>query len=257
MRSSSKWSLSLSLSGLPTKALYVHLLSSIIATCPAHIILDLITQTIFGDEYTSLSSLLCDLPHFPVTSSFFGRNIFLSTLFLNTISLGSSLNVRDQVWHLYKITYKSTVLYILIFVFLDRRMEDKIFCTKRLQRNYITWKYREYWRIPATRVSLQQGFTHTHRRILDGSKGRKLHSPPTPILFLPQYIFGFGVQVGQIKVIGVSANILRIGSSQSSPLPNLTVSPIKVPNTHSLFYPVSPPLPSFISQFTPVHSRSQ
>jgi hypothetical protein len=40
----------------------------------------------------------------PITSSLFGPNIFLSTLFSNTLSLCSSLNVRDQVSHPYRTT---------------------------------------------------------------------------------------------------------------------------------------------------------
>jgi hypothetical protein len=40
---------------------------------------------------------LCNFLHSPVTSSFLGSNILLSTLFSNTLSLCSSLNVRDQV----------------------------------------------------------------------------------------------------------------------------------------------------------------
>jgi hypothetical protein len=39
-------------------------------------------------------------------SSFFGPNILLSTLFSNTLSLCSSLRVRDQVTHPYKIKGK-------------------------------------------------------------------------------------------------------------------------------------------------------
>jgi hypothetical protein len=34
--------------------------------------------------------------------SLLGPNILLSTLFSNTLSLCSSLSVRDQVWHPYK-----------------------------------------------------------------------------------------------------------------------------------------------------------
>jgi hypothetical protein len=61
----------------------------------------LITRIIFGDEYKSLSSCLCSLLHSPVASSLLGPNILLSTLFSNTLSLCSSLSVRDQVSHPY------------------------------------------------------------------------------------------------------------------------------------------------------------
>jgi hypothetical protein len=43
-----------------------------------------------------------------------GPNILLNTLFSNTLSLRSSLNVNDQVSHPYKTTGKIIVLYILV-----------------------------------------------------------------------------------------------------------------------------------------------
>ena len=87
-------------SGFPTKTLYTPLLAHIRATCPAHfILLDLITRTICGEEYRSLSSSLCSFLHSPITSSLLGPNILLNTLFSNTLSLRSSLNVSNQVSH--------------------------------------------------------------------------------------------------------------------------------------------------------------
>jgi hypothetical protein len=87
--------------------------------------LDLITRIIFGDEYRSLSSSLCSLLHYSVTSSLLGPNILLSILFSN-LSLCSSLSVRDQVSHPFQTTGKIIVLYILIFVFLDSKLDTLI-----------------------------------------------------------------------------------------------------------------------------------
>ena len=52
-------------------------------------------------------------PPFPVTSSLLDPNILLNTMFSNTFSFLSSLNVSDQVSHPYKTTGKIIVLYIL------------------------------------------------------------------------------------------------------------------------------------------------
>ena len=103
-------------SGFPTKTPYTTLSSPIRATCPTHLILDFITRTILGEEYRSLSSSLCSLLHSPVTSSVLGPNILLNTIFSDTLSFLSSLNVSDQASHPYKTTlypYSAVILYIV------------------------------------------------------------------------------------------------------------------------------------------------
>ena len=72
---------------------------------------------------------LCRFLHSLVTSSPLGPNVFINALFSYTLSLHSSVNVSDQVSHPYKTTDKIIVLYILIFKFVDSKLEDKRFCT--------------------------------------------------------------------------------------------------------------------------------
>jgi hypothetical protein len=90
----------------------------------------LIIPIVFGEEYKSWSSSLCNFLYSPVTSSYFGLNILLSTLLSNTLSLCSFLNARDQISHPYISTGKIIVLYIPIVTFSDNRCKDRRFCTE-------------------------------------------------------------------------------------------------------------------------------
>ena len=54
------------------------------------------------------------LPPLPCYLALLGPNILLITLFSNTLGLLSSLNVRDQIPHLYKTTSNIIVLYNFI-----------------------------------------------------------------------------------------------------------------------------------------------
>jgi len=86
----SKWFLP---SGLPTKIPHAPPLYTLLATCPANLIISyFITRIIFDEEFRSLSSSLCSLLHYPVNSFLLGPNIILSTTFWNTLSLRSTLS---------------------------------------------------------------------------------------------------------------------------------------------------------------------
>ena len=79
---------------------------SILAICPAHLnFIDLITLTILHERYKLWSSSMRNLLHFPL-SSLLSPNICFRILFTNTLSLHSSLNVRDHVSQLYSTTGK-------------------------------------------------------------------------------------------------------------------------------------------------------
>src|SRR5215475_7947913 len=118
-------------SGYSTNTLCTPLSSPIRAICPAHLILlDLTTCMILGKEYRPFSSSLCNFLNSPVTTSLLDPNTLLNSLFSNTLSLCSSLNVSDQVSHPYKTTGRIILLYILIYKVLDSNLEDKRFCTE-------------------------------------------------------------------------------------------------------------------------------
>ena len=83
----------------------IRLSSPIRATCTAHLILlDFITLKILGEQDRPFSSPLCSFIQSHLTSSLWGPNIFLNTLFSNFLSLRSSITVRDQSPHPYKTT---------------------------------------------------------------------------------------------------------------------------------------------------------
>ena len=86
---------------------------------------------ILGEQYRSSGFSLCSFLHSHVTSSPQGIIILLNSLFSKTLSLHSSLNMSDQISHPYKTTSIIPILYsILIFTFLDIKLEDKTFCTE-------------------------------------------------------------------------------------------------------------------------------
>ena len=106
-------------SGFPTK-------SCICLSSPPHVLhaLPISFFLILSPEQYWVRSTVHSAPHYvvsstPVTSTLLGPNILISTLFSNTLSLRSSLNLNasNQVSHPHKTTGKIIVLYILIFKF--------------------------------------------------------------------------------------------------------------------------------------------
>jgi hypothetical protein len=82
-------------SSLHTKTAYAFVFCLICATCLTNLIfLYLIAHIIFYGEYQWCSFSLCNLLQSPVIFSLLDPYIFLSTLFLTTLSLQSSLNVE-------------------------------------------------------------------------------------------------------------------------------------------------------------------
>jgi hypothetical protein len=67
----------------------------------------------------------CNFLHSPITSSLLGLNILVITLSSYTVSLYSSLNMRDHVSHLYKTTGTIKVLCVLTSALLDSRLKAK------------------------------------------------------------------------------------------------------------------------------------
>ena len=120
--------------GFTVKILKALLPSSILATWPPHpYFIDIITLAILGKRYKLWSSSLFWFLHSPFTS-FLGPNIHLSILFSNTLSLDSSLNVRDHVSQSYRTTGNIIGSYILIFKSLKRTWEDKTVWTWKITR---------------------------------------------------------------------------------------------------------------------------
>jgi hypothetical protein len=76
--------------------LQVFLPEPCMASSPTHATFpDLIILVTFGMEYKFWNSSLCNLLHPPIISSPLDQNILLSILLSNTLSMCSSLNVRD------------------------------------------------------------------------------------------------------------------------------------------------------------------
>ena len=82
----------------------------------AHHILIRVITWMCVEEYGLVSYPLSSFLHSPITSFLPGPNILLSTLFSNTSSLRSSVNVSDQVSHTYKKRTNNSSVYLNIYI---------------------------------------------------------------------------------------------------------------------------------------------
>ena len=122
-----KWSVSLR---FPPKKTYICHFPPICATCPTHLItLDLISRTILGENYRSLTSSICSFLHsrylFPLRPKYSPQHPSLKhpqSMFLPQCEPLSFTPIQN--------TGKIIVLYILIFKYFDSKLKDKRFCTK-------------------------------------------------------------------------------------------------------------------------------
>ena len=134
-------------SGLPIKTLLMPLLSPIRVTCPAHLTLhDSITRTILGEECRSLSSSLFSFFHSPVIVLLKPKYSPQHPILKNPQAyFPPSVSTTKH-----KTTGKIIDLCILIFKFLDNKVEDKRFCTEcyitgTLKVRILSW--RGYYRM--------------------------------------------------------------------------------------------------------------
>jgi len=125
MPSSSKCILSLR---SQRKTLYAPLLPHTFQSLPLpHFrLLDSINQITFSQQYWSLSYPLCSLLQSTVSQFLSTTNISLSTLFSHTLSLCSSLRIRQHFYVKIK-TDKVIFLFILICIYFDSKMEENIY----------------------------------------------------------------------------------------------------------------------------------
>ena len=117
-------------SGFSTKTLYAAL-PPIRATYPTYTIFFIWSLENYLVKIIQWSFSLFSTFYSPVTSSLLGPNVFFSTVLSNTLSLCCSLNARDHVSHSYTTTCKITCLCMLVFIFLDSKLEDRRLCTER------------------------------------------------------------------------------------------------------------------------------
>ena len=107
--------------------------------------------------YRILISASCNYLESYITSSTSGPSIFLSLPISNIFSLTSFLNIRSHVTHPYKRTGKITVLYILIFMFVQSKRKDKTWrsCVRSslVQVQMMTNKMRLFWFISLFLIS--------------------------------------------------------------------------------------------------------
>lgn len=117
----------------PSKTLYIRVLSLIHARFSVVLaFLHLIAREIAGEDYSSWSSLFCNLVHSSVTSSYLGPSVSFSNLFSDILRACSFLSVRPSLMPLMNNNRQNYSSMYFDFTILDNKLEDRSFWTEFL-----------------------------------------------------------------------------------------------------------------------------
>jgi hypothetical protein len=120
------------------------------ATCPIHhTLIDIIILITHSEEYKLWLASLCSVLQSSLTSSLFGPNILLRTLFSNNLSLCSSLNIRHSFTSIQNHRQNYSFVYYNFYVFKNQtrtqRFPDWMVASISRIRSLLTFSLIKFW----------------------------------------------------------------------------------------------------------------